>query len=72
MEAGAEPNYGLVRTPLQWALVQGKEEAAEALIKCGADVDFGNPPPLTIAASLGRKQTLLLMLEKGVNLAAEV
>lgn len=67
LEEGANPNSGSFRTPLQWALMMNKENSAQALILGGADVDFGNPPPITIAASLGRLNSVKLMLEKGVD-----
>jgi ankyrin repeat protein len=78
IENGADPNSGdlvifhIHRTPLQWALTFGKENVVEALIRLGVDVNFGNPPPVTIAAAMGRLKSLNLLIEKGVDLSAEV
>ena len=49
----------------------GKEDVAIILIKYNCDVNYGNPPPVTIAASLGRKEALKAMIEAGVNLNAQ-
>lgn len=69
-EFGADLNFGEFKTPLLWALLMGKEEAAVALIESGADVDFGNPPPITTASSLGRIKAVRLMLQKNVDVNA--
>lgn len=71
VEEGADPNTGSFRTPLQWALMMGKEASVEALIKAGADANFGKPPPITIAASMGRLKSVMLLLDKGANIAAQ-
>jgi hypothetical protein len=60
------------RTPLQWALMAGAEDAAEALVRAGADVDLGTPPPVTIAAAMGRLRSLNLLIERNADLTAEV
>jgi hypothetical protein len=49
-----------------------KEDVVEALVRAGADVNYGSPPPVTIAASLGRVRSLNLLIEYDVNLSAEV
>lgn len=50
----------------------GKEDVAQALIESGVDVNFGNPPPITIAAQMGRINSLKLMIEHNVNVSAEI
>jgi hypothetical protein len=49
-----------------------KEDIVETLVNSGADIDYGSPPPVTIAASMGREKSLNLFLERSVNLNAEV
>lgn len=49
-----------------------KEDVVDALVRAGADVDYGSPPPVTIAASLGRVRSLNLLIEYNVDLSAEV
>lgn len=71
IDVGADPNCGEFKTPLQFAIMLGKEEACEALINSGADIDWGDPPPITMAASLGRLNTVKLMIEHGVDVTAE-
>ena len=51
--------------------MHGHENVALILIKYNCDINYGNPPPITIAASLGRKEALQAMIEKGVNLNAQ-
>lgn len=50
----------------------GKEDVVQALIEAGADVNFGNPPPITIAAQMGRLNSVKLMIEHNVNVNAEI
>lgn len=50
----------------------GKEDAVEALITGGVNVNFGNPPPITIAASMGRINSLKLLIEYSADVGAEV
>ena len=50
----------------------GKEDVAQALIESGVDVNFGNPPPITIAAQMGRINSVKLMIEHNVNVSAEI
>lgn len=71
VQEGADPNAGSFRTPLQWALMMGKEASVEALVNAGADINFGKPPPITIAASMGRVKSVGLLIDKGVNIAAQ-
>jgi hypothetical protein len=58
------------RTPLQWALITNKEDVVRALVQAGADVNYGSPRPVTIAASLGRVVSLNLLIEHNVDLSA--
>ena len=51
--------------------MMGKEAAAEALIKAGVDVNFGKPPPITIAASMGRLKSVILLMEYGANITVQ-
>lgn len=48
-----------------------KEDVVSALVENGADIDNGEPPPITIAASLGRLESVKLLIDKGVDLTAE-
>jgi hypothetical protein len=50
----------------------GKDDVVEALVKAGADVNYGNPPPVTIAASMGRERSLNLLIDRNADLSAEV
>lgn len=70
-EYGADINFGEFRTPLQWALMLNKEESVRYLVKSGADINYGDPPPVVIAASLGRLNSMKLLLEMDVDLSAE-
>ena len=72
VEGGANPNTGGFRTPLQWSLMTGKEDVVEALVDAGVDLNFGNPPPVTIAASLGRINSVKLFIQNNVDLSKEV
>lgn len=72
VQEGADPNSGSFRTPLQWALMTGKEDVVQALVESGADVNFGNPPPITIAASMGRTRSVKLLVDHGVDVSAQV
>jgi ankyrin repeat protein len=49
-----------------------KENVVIALVKLGVDVNYGSPPPITIAASMGRENSLSLLIEHGANVNAEV
>ena len=71
LECGADPNFGEFRTPLQWALMMNKEQSVEALVKGGADINYGEPPPITMAASLGRLKSIQLFIEKGADVTLE-
>ena len=57
-------------TPLGWAALNGKTEAAKLLIEKGADVNARNrdgTTPLHSAAFLGRIETVKLLLENGAD-----
>lgn len=75
MQTEIQENFNtflIFRTPLQWSLMTGKEDVAQALIESGVDINFGNPPPITIAAQMGRLNSVKLMIEHGVNVSAEI
>lgn len=50
----------------------GKEDVVQALIESGVDVNYGNPPPITIAAQMGRLNSVKLMIEHNVNVSAQI
>lgn len=50
----------------------GKEDVVQALIESGVDVNYGNPPPITIAAQMGRLDSVKLMIEHNVNVSAQI
>ena len=50
----------------------GKEDVVQALIESGVDVNYGNPPPITIAAQMGRLNSVKLMIAHHVNLSAQI
>jgi hypothetical protein len=52
--------------------MMNKEDIVRALVQAGADVNYGSPPPVRIAASLGRVMSLNLLIEHNVDLSAEV
>jgi len=61
------------QTPLHFAAIMGKTEAARLLIDAGAKVDvkdFNLNTPAHFAAYFGNKQTLALLLEKGADVKA--
>ena len=49
--------------------MMGKEASVEALINSGVDINHGNPPPITIAASMGRLRSVQLLMDHGVDIA---
>jgi hypothetical protein len=49
-----------------------KEDVVPALVQAGANVNYGSPPSVTIAAPLGCVMSLNLLIEHNVDLSAEV
>ena len=67
-----EPQSGI--TPLGWAALNGKTEAAKLLIEKGADVNARNKDgatPLHAAAFLGHLEVAKLLIEKGADINAQ-
>ena len=61
-------------TPLGWAALNGKTEAAKLLIEKGADVNARNrdgASPLHAAAFLGYPEMAKLLIEKGADINAQ-
>ena len=67
-----DPQFGI--TPLAWAALNGKTEAAKLLIEKGADVNAQNrdgATPLHAAAFLGYPEMAKLLIEKGADINAQ-
>ena len=61
-------------SPLSWATLTGKTEAAELLLKLGADVNVRQEDggtPLHIAAFLGRAELAELLIKEGADVNAK-